>query len=196
MISPVGNIVTSYAVAQVGKPYVFNTPLDVNNSNPPTFDCSGLTMWCWNKAGTKLAHYTVTQYAQTQHRPLAQAQPGDLVFWQDTTGFIEHVAIFMGQGQVIEAPEPGKNVRWAGLYDWKPPMPNVGVFPGGQTDNIVSGVDTANAVSATSLGGITSIPSSIGKAFSWLTTLSHWERIGLMLLGALIVGIVTWNTVT
>lgn len=121
--------VAQLAASQLGKPYVFDTPINPADANPPTFDCSGLTMWCYYRIGILLTHYTGTQYAQLSHRPFAQASPGDLVFYQNRME-IYHVAIYVGYGQVIEAPEPGVPVHQravsAGDADL---MANVGVCP-------------------------------------------------------------------
>lgn len=87
-------------------------------------------MWCYAKIGVPLAHYTGTQYVQLQHAPFGEAQPGDLVFYSNGAS-IYHVAIYIGNGQVIEAPETGIPVRVrtvsAGDTDL---LPTVGVCPG------------------------------------------------------------------
>lgn len=123
-------IVTAAAMSQQGKPYVWDTPLNFNTPNPQSFDCSGLTGWCYAKIGVTLPHFTGSQYMLLSHAPFSDVQPGDLVFYSRIT--IYHVAIYLGNGQVIEAPEPGTPVRirpvHAGDTDL---MPTVGVLPGG-----------------------------------------------------------------
>lgn len=123
--------VVAAAQSQLGKPYVWATPVSANNPDPQSFDCSGLTMWCYAKIGVPLAHYTGTQFTQLQHVPFGEAQPGDLVFYSNGAT-IYHVAIYVGDGQVIEAPEAGVPVRvrmvHAGDADL---VSTVGVCPGG-----------------------------------------------------------------
>ena len=61
-------------------------------SNPNTsFDCSGLTQWCYGKAGISLPRTAQAQYDATQHIPLSQAQAGDLVFFHSTYNTSDYV---------------------------------------------------------------------------------------------------------
>lgn len=107
--------VVSLAESQLGKPYVFATPLTPLTANPASFDCSGLVMWCYYQAGTGilLGHYSPTQYLQLAHRPLADAQPGDVIFYSHTgsgaTAY--HCAICIGANRLIEAADVGIPVR-------------------------------------------------------------------------------------
>lgn len=186
------NIAVASAIAQLGKPYAWNTPTDFNAPNPNTFDCSGLTGWCYKRAGYSIAHYTVTQYAQLKHRPLANAQPGDLVFFQDRTGMIYHVGMYVGNGQMIEAPDYGIPVRYRNVSASTPDiMFNVGAYPGTQVDSTITGITTADAIqnagtipTASTTGGL--IPTSVGTLVKFISTASNWQRAGLALLGALI----------
>lgn len=96
--------VTDAARAQLGKPY------QLGGNGPATFDCSGLSRWCI-KAGTgKVIPRTAAQQQISTlgtNVPLSQVQPGDLIFY----GFpAVHVAIYVGEGNVISAPRPGKKV--------------------------------------------------------------------------------------
>jgi cell wall-associated NlpC family hydrolase len=98
--------VTDEARAQLGKPYQWA------GNGPKTFDCSGLTVWCMKKAGKNLPRTAAMQQMSTLGTNVAigSMQPGDLVFY----GFpASHVAIYVGQGQVIHAPRPGKTVMVA-----------------------------------------------------------------------------------
>ena len=65
------------ALAQVGDNYT------TGGSGPSAFDCSGLTMYAWRRAGVKLEHYSYDQYNQTKRIPVKEALPGDLVFYLD-----------------------------------------------------------------------------------------------------------------
>jgi cell wall-associated NlpC family hydrolase len=109
------------AEQQLGKPYVWAA------AGPNSFDCSGLVQYVYAQLGISLAHYTVSQWDETAHVPLADAQPGNLVFYQDPgTGFIYHVGIYIGHGEMIDAPETGENVQIDTIY-WPNLMSEVGV---------------------------------------------------------------------
>ncbi len=92
------------AYAQIGKPYSWGA------SGPGSFDCSGLTMWAWGKAGVSLPHSSQAQYGSGPHVSRSDLQPGDLVFYGSP---IHHVGIYVGNGNMIEAPHSGAYVRVA-----------------------------------------------------------------------------------
>ena len=92
------------ALAQVGKPYSWG------GAGPDAFDCSGLTMWAWAQAGVALPHNSAAQYASTPRVAQGDWQPRDLLFYGSP---IHHVAIYIGGGQVVEAPYTGTTVRVA-----------------------------------------------------------------------------------
>lgn len=79
-------------------------------SNPNTsFDCSGLTQWCFRKAGISLPRTAQEQYEVTQHLSLSQAEPGDLVFFHSTYhsgNYVTHVAIYVGNNKMYHAGNP------------------------------------------------------------------------------------------
>ena len=79
-------------------------------SNPNTsFDCSGLTQWCYGKAGISLPRTAQAQYDATQHLPLSQAKAGDLVFFHSTYNagsYVTHVGIYVGNNQMYHAGDP------------------------------------------------------------------------------------------
>ena len=187
------NVVLDAASSQLGKPYKFDTPLAADNPNPDTFDCSGLTMWCYNKAGIKLPHNAAAQWGLMSHRPIGDAQGGDIMFW-DESGTISHCAIYMGDGTIIEAPEPGKSVQRMPFAYWKQPISTVGVYTGASEAGIASNINLANIATTQGVGTATGLPAvslwsgltSVGTAISWISTLKNWERIGLFALGALI----------
>jgi len=83
-------------------------------------------MMAWRQAGVSLAHYTGTQWAQTRHLPLAQAAPGDLVFFGSSVSTIHHVGLYIGGGQMINAPHTGDVVRVASIYSMGDLLPYVG----------------------------------------------------------------------
>jgi peptidoglycan DL-endopeptidase CwlO len=92
------------ALTQLGVPYVW-----ADATPGKGFDCSGLTMWAYGKEGVKLPHYAASQDIgeRVSEQNLA---PGDLVVWDG------HVAMFIGDGKVIEAPQTGETVHIVPLY--------------------------------------------------------------------------------
>ena len=91
-----------WAYKELGKPYQWGA------AGPNSFDCSGLTMYVWGKAGVYLAHYTGDQWNEGQHVSRSQLQPGDLVFFGSD---LHHVGLYIGHSDMIEAPYTGANVR-------------------------------------------------------------------------------------
>lgn len=100
-----GATVVKFAYAQVGKPYVFGA------DGPGSYDCSGLTMAAWSQVGVSLPHSAHQQYNQEAHVSKANLQPGDVVFFYE----FSHNGIYVGNGKVIHAPEPGDNVKIANM---------------------------------------------------------------------------------
>jgi cell wall-associated NlpC family hydrolase len=83
------------------------------------FDCSGLALWAWAQVGIYLPHYSGYQYTSGRHIPLGDLRPGDLVFWAyDTSdpGTIHHVAIYLGGGRIVQAPQSGDVVRISSMW--------------------------------------------------------------------------------
>jgi len=74
------------------------------------FDCSGLMIYAFAAAGYTLPHYSGAQYNSGRKVPLAQKRPGDMLFWA-TRGRIHHVALYIGDGKMIEAPQSGSRVK-------------------------------------------------------------------------------------
>jgi peptidoglycan DL-endopeptidase RipA len=78
------------------------------------FDCSGLVTYAWARAGIPLTHYATAQYNSGPHPARNQLRPGDLVFFAhnpSNPSTIHHVGIYVGNGQMIEAPFTGARVR-------------------------------------------------------------------------------------
>ncbi len=93
------------ALSQVGKPYRWGA------SGPDSYDCSGLTMWAWRQAGVSLPRTSRQQYAATQRISRSELRPGDFVFFAKPGRPIHHMAMYIGNGDVVEAPYSGENVR-------------------------------------------------------------------------------------
>ena len=96
----------SVALAQVGKPYQWGA------AGPDSFDCSGLVTYAYAAAGISLPHYTGAQWADTTQIPLADAQPGDLIFFNG----LSHVGIYLGGGSMVDAPHTGAFVRVESIF--------------------------------------------------------------------------------
>jgi hypothetical protein len=98
----------SYALGEVGKPYVWGA------TGPDTYDCSGLIMQAFRVAGINLPRVSRQQFYSGAHVPLAQAQPGDLLFYAadpSDPATIHHVVLYLGDGRMVEAPYTGEQVR-------------------------------------------------------------------------------------
>jgi cell wall-associated NlpC family hydrolase len=91
-----------FALAQVGKPYVFGA------AGPDAYDCSGLTMASWQQGGVSLPHSAADQYNYGHHVSIDQLAPGDLIFMYQPIG---HVTIYIGNGMMVSAPTEGEPVQ-------------------------------------------------------------------------------------
>jgi len=96
------------AEQEVGVPYVWG-----GASPSAGFDCSGLIMWAYAQVGIGLPHFSGAQFASTIHIPLSDIQPGDLLFYGPQGA--DHEAMYVGGGQMIEAPHAGASVRIVGV---------------------------------------------------------------------------------
>ncbi len=103
------SVAIAYAYAQLGKPYQWG------GAGPFSFDCSGLVMMAWGAAGVWFPHLAQDQYDMTQRIPLSQLAPGDLVFF-GTLDNVSHVGIYVGGGEMIDAPSTGNVVRVESIY--------------------------------------------------------------------------------
>jgi cell wall-associated NlpC family hydrolase len=96
------------AESRQGLPYVWGA------AGPSSFDCSGLVQWSFAQAGVRMPRVAADQARTGPAVPASQLQPGDLLFYHtDPTapGYISHVAIYLGNGWMIQAPQPGMNVQ-------------------------------------------------------------------------------------
>ncbi|WP_371584332.1 NlpC/P60 family protein [Streptomyces sp. NBC_01314] len=93
------------AATQEGKPYVSG------GSGPNSYDCSGLTQWAYAQAGVSITRTTYTQANDGPRIGRGELMPGDLVFFND----LGHVGLYAGNGMVLHAPYPGKNVRYESM---------------------------------------------------------------------------------
>jgi cell wall-associated NlpC family hydrolase len=124
--SGLGAIVARAALRWLGTPYSWGG----GNASGPTlgiaqgahtvgFDCSGLVTYAWARAGVPLTHYATAQYNSGPHPARNQLRPGDLVFFAHNPAnpsTIHHVGIYIGNGQMVEAPFTGARVRISGAF--------------------------------------------------------------------------------
>ncbi|MFG3331251.1 NlpC/P60 family protein [Streptomyces tendae] len=97
-----GESAVRFAVEQLGKPYEWGA------EGPASYDCSGLTSVAWERAGTPIPRTSQEQWARLDHVPLDKLRPGDLVvYFPEAT----HVAMYLGDGMVVQAPRPGADVK-------------------------------------------------------------------------------------
>ncbi|PZT68561.1 hypothetical protein DN402_11870 [Streptomyces sp. SW4] len=97
-----GDRAVRYAVEQIGKPYEWGA------EGPEAYDCSGLTSRAWEHAGSPIPRTSQEQWARLERVPLDRLRPGDLVvYFPEAT----HVALYLGDGMVVQAPRPGAEVK-------------------------------------------------------------------------------------
>jgi peptidoglycan DL-endopeptidase CwlO len=109
--SDAAQIAVDFALDQLGDPYVYGA------AGPDSYDCSGLTMAAWAAAGVSLSHSSSVQATQGTSIPYSEAQPGDLLFYYSP---ISHVGMYIGNGQVIHAPNEGGVVEIVPATDYMP----------------------------------------------------------------------------
>ena len=108
-----GNNVVSFAESLIGVPYVYG------GTTPSGFDCSGFVQYVYGHFGVNLPRTTTQQENCGTQIPVSQAQPGDLYFWGNK-GSTYHVAICIGNGKYIAAPEPGQSVSIGSTQYFQP----------------------------------------------------------------------------
>ncbi|MFF5016996.1 NlpC/P60 family protein [Streptomyces sp. NPDC001165] len=97
-----GERAVRYAMDQIGKPYQWGA------AGPKSYDCSGLTSEAWDHAGTPIPRTSQEQWDRLKRIPLTDLRPGDLViYFPEAT----HVAMYVGDGKVVQAPRPGEKIR-------------------------------------------------------------------------------------
>ncbi|WLQ35299.1 NlpC/P60 family protein [Streptomyces castrisilvae] len=103
--SPSGKKAVAFATTQIGKPYVWGA------EGPKSYDCSGLTSQAWAAAGRPIPRTSQEQWRLLPHIAIKDMRPGDLIIYHsDAT----HVGMYVGDGAIVHAPRPGRNVTLAG----------------------------------------------------------------------------------
>ena len=98
----IGARALAYAMAQVGKPYVYA------GTGPYAYDCSGLTMMAYRSVGISLSHSSFAQWDEGMHVSVGSLQPGDLVFYYQP---MHHVGMYIGGGMIVHASNPSTGVE-------------------------------------------------------------------------------------
>ena len=102
-ISGKAGIAVDFAYTQANKPAYYG----YGEAGPDRFDCSGLTMAAWAKAGKSLPHNAAAQYSATARITKSELEPGDLVFYRS----LGHVGLYVGGGMIIDASREGEPVK-------------------------------------------------------------------------------------
>ncbi|MFA5940352.1 MAG: C40 family peptidase [Sinimarinibacterium sp.] len=92
------------ALGQVGRPYRYG------GATPEGFDCSGLVQYVFAQAGIRMPRTTLEQHEVGDEIDENDVEPGDLLFYRFDRGRVDHVAIYLGEGQAIHAPASGRAV--------------------------------------------------------------------------------------
>lgn len=120
-------VAIKFALGERGKPYVWGA------TGPDSYDCSGLLLRAFESAGIALPRVSRDQYRAGAMLPAEKAQPGDLLFWaydESNPNTIHHVAMFIGDGQIVEAQQSGVPVHTRKVIWGEPEMLPVAVRPG------------------------------------------------------------------
>lgn len=99
------NTVLQAALSRRGDAYVWGA------TGPSQFDCSGLTQWAYLQGGITLPRVAADQYSVGKYVAYGQWQPGDLIFYGSSAGSIHHVAMYVGNGDIVHAPTTGIPVQ-------------------------------------------------------------------------------------
>ena len=107
----------AFAQRLVGQPY------QLGGAGPDVFDCSGFAAWVFNHNGVRHSRLLAGGYAtdpRWRHVPIAEARRGDLVFWRELhDGYVGHMGIYLGDGQVLQAAAPPWHVTVLPYYHWE-----------------------------------------------------------------------------
>ena len=178
----------AFARAQIGKPYVFGT------AGPDTYDCSGLTMAAYAHANPpiKLVHWTGTQITTGKAVARNELLPGDLVFPDG----INHVQLYSGNGQIIEAQQSGVPVREGPMWGFTTARRVVADGSNGgdildAAGNLIKALPNPLAPAAS----IVDVFRPFGVLTSTITKGAFWQRAGATFLGGamVLIGLLYWN---
>lgn len=162
----------AFGLAQVGKPYVWGA------TGPNSYDCSGLTQASYKAAGVVIPRTTYGQVLIGTSVTYAEAAPGDLIF---PFADISHVVMYLGSGQILEAPKTGEDVHVVAYYG-----------AAGGIRRVTSEVGTGSTVSTASLvtasgSSSTGQSSAISQTSNLISSLENgkdWASVAYIVLGA------------
>ncbi|WP_328905018.1 NlpC/P60 family protein [Streptomyces sp. NBC_00234] len=100
-----GKQAVAYATAQIGKPYVWGA------EGPDSYDCSGLTSQAWSSAKRPIPRTSQEQWRLLPRIKIEDMRPGDLIIYHADAS---HVGMYVGDGAIVHAPRPGRNVTLTG----------------------------------------------------------------------------------
>ncbi|MDI9887178.1 NlpC/P60 family protein [Streptomyces sp. HNM0645] len=100
-----GKAAVAFATEQIGKPYVWGA------EGPGSYDCSGLTSQAWAAAGRGIPRTSQEQWRLLPRVDIKEMRPGDLIIYHADAS---HVGMYVGDGAIVHAPRPGRNVTLAG----------------------------------------------------------------------------------
>lgn len=167
----------AFAMAQIGKRYQWG------GNGPDAYDCSGLTQQSYKAAGIYIPRVARDQANVGRAVTIENALPGDLVFpYAD----YRHVAMFIGNGQVVEAPRDGVPVHVVKLYG----------SAGGVRRMVEGGGAAVNSgVASNGQGGTSGTSPAVGvlQMLLTLTSVKGWISLGLLLGGVVMLGVVALN---
>lgn len=99
------------ALGQIGRPYRYG------GTTPSGFDCSGLVQYVYLQSGIKIPRSAREQHQTGKAIALADALPGDLLFYRFSGSKVDHVALYLGEGKALHAPANGRKVIVAGVAE-------------------------------------------------------------------------------
>ena len=121
-VSDVRVEMVEYAKQFLGNPYVWG-----GTSLTKGADCSGFVMSIYKKFGVKLSHSSRAQANEGKKITASDLQPGDLIFYANSSGTINHVAMYIGGGRVIHASSPKTGIKIS-KYNYRTPVKYVNIL--------------------------------------------------------------------
>jgi hypothetical protein len=172
-MATISDSIVTFARAQLGKPYVYGA------KGPNAYDCSGLVYAAYKAAGLPVSYRRAVDLGKAGTAvDQAHAQPGDVVYY-DEPGDTDHVGIYIGNGQMIDAPTEGKPVETVGI---------------GHPTSIRHYMDLGGPVSAdgkaqetSTVGGIFDAAKGAADSLNPLSLFSSWQSDAASILLKLLV---------
>lgn len=171
-----GDQIVANARAELGRPYIYGA------TGPDDFDCSGLVQFVFNKAGLSVPRVSSAQFNFGTQIQASDLAPGDLVFseWSgDDVPHHGHVAIYTGNGMIIEAPHPGAVVHEVPLDASYLAHVDGYTRPVGLSTGPASPVTGGPRGSAGSSGGTANAAGFDWNPLSWPGSLLNWVSGGI-----------------